>query len=64
MLFLKYVGQTDLVQVYCDLATSGGGWTLVYTYGFENYNDFDNINNAVSPVPTWNAGEWKMTLSQ
>ena len=35
------------------MTTDGGGWTLVYVYGFTNYNDFDNSNNAVTPRPTW-----------
>ena len=40
-------------QVYCDMKTHGGGWTLVYSYTFTNYASFDSKSNAVTPRPNW-----------
>ena len=33
--------------------TDGGGWTLVLSYSFTNYNDFKTASNAITPRPTW-----------
>lgn len=38
---------------YCDQTDAGGGWTLVWVYGFTNYDHFNFGTNAVSPRPTW-----------
>ncbi len=37
------------------MATHEGGWTLVYSYTFTNYNSFTSSSNAVTPRPNWPA---------
>ena len=37
------------------MKTHGGGWTLVYSYTFTNYNSFGSGSNAVIPRPSWPA---------
>ena len=31
----------------------GGGWTLVLSYTFTNYNNFQQASNAITPRPNW-----------
>lgn len=33
--------------------TDGGGWTLVWSYAFTDYENFKSKANAVSPSPEW-----------
>ena len=45
------------------MGTHGGGWTLVYSYTFTNYNSFGSSSNAVTPRPNWPASGANVPIS-
>ena len=55
--------------------TDGGGWTLVWSYAFTNFNHFKAKSNAITHRPNWlvgpdyndynaiNFSQWKKNLA-
>ena len=39
------------------MKTDGGGWTLVWSYRFTNYEDFTKESNAITPRPDWRSAK-------
>jgi hypothetical protein len=51
------------MEVWCDMSTSDGGWTLVYAYTFTDYANFGSLSNAVTPRPSWSATSANVPVS-
>ena len=43
--------------------THRGGWTLVYSYTFNDYSNFSSGRNAVTPRPNWPAQQANVPIS-
>ncbi|CAH1793943.1 unnamed protein product [Owenia fusiformis] len=54
---------TYTVEMFCDMDTYGGGWTLVWTYGFKQPTHFSSDSNYVIPRPNWNTRMYETEIA-
>ncbi|XP_013380941.1 uncharacterized protein LOC106152022 [Lingula anatina] len=48
-------------QVFCDMDSDGGGWTLVWSYNFTNFGP--ELTGALTPRPNWTVSEGDVPIS-
>ena len=54
----------ETVDMFCDMETDSGGWTLVWVYTFTQYSQFSDRSNAVTPIPDWPASDANVAYSR
>ena len=50
-------------KVYCEMDTDRGGWTLVWSYTFTDYEQFTAATNAITPRPNWPTESTQVNVS-